>query len=103
MRMIMICRCEVVAASVARTSHTHPHTFLHPHTSKFSEIDRLEEQIAALVQESKGFFETDAELEERAKARCCFVVRFMVVVVDVCFVWGCVCGGVLLGGGGVER
>lgn len=46
-----------------------PHTKTKPNHSKFSEIDRLEEQVAGLVAESKGFFETDAEVEERAKAR----------------------------------
>jgi hypothetical protein len=38
-----------------------------PELRKFSEIDRLEEQIAALVFESKTFFETDEELEARVK------------------------------------
>ncbi len=47
------------------TNQPNTHT---PH-SKFSEIDRLEEQVAALVQESRGFFETDEELEARAKVR----------------------------------
>lgn len=38
-----------------------------PELRKFSEIDRLEEQIATLVFESKTFFETDEELEARVK------------------------------------
>lgn len=38
-----------------------------PELRKFSEMDRLEEQIAALVFESKTFFETEEELEARVK------------------------------------
>lgn len=49
------------------TTHTHIHCIYTITRSKFSEIDRLEEQIAALVGESRGFFETEEELQERAK------------------------------------
>jgi hypothetical protein len=69
----------------------HPHT---PHTPKtnrkFSEIDRMEESIATLIQESRGFFETDAELEERAKVnwRVLGDLRaWGVVDIEKCVLW----------------